>query len=140
MSPLSLYTYFQGTWQLRRTITDHLTNKTGYMEGEAIFLPLDPKTLHYQETGIVVLENYEGIFQQEHLYNNLINHQGQVCFKDQRLFYDLDLKTGNQQILHTCGNDTYLGHLELLNENEWKIEWDIKGQKKHMSILSVYKK
>lgn len=138
MQDSSLYHYFLGTWILRRKITNHLINTFGAMDGKAIFMPIDIKTLYYKETGDLLLESYQNNFSQEYLYKNLEHQKGQVFFIDNRPFYDLDMERGIQHVQHRCGQDLYKGTVQLATPHEWYMTWHITGPKKHMIIFSEY--
>jgi hypothetical protein len=137
-----LRSFLLGRWRLQRVITDELHRVTMSAEGHAVFEQRTPGTLHYVETGkLLVGEAPAGDIRQT--YDYLIEpdapHRAQVCFSDGRPFHTLDLSTGEaKSVQHVCVRDLYVGDFVVMSGDRWRMQWRVTGPRKDHSIVSEF--
>lgn len=144
MNALSIFRWLEGTWSLSRQITG-----TGKMNGKAVFRlenPINLNRYHYREEGILTfLTNQSLNFHREYVYEYDENHQIiNVYFNENPLkfFHKLQFSTDfkSADASHLCINDRYDAYYTFLNENQFGLQYRVKGPKKDYQIISTFTK
>ncbi|RNA34488.1 hypothetical protein BpHYR1_041743 [Brachionus plicatilis] len=135
-----VFSLFQGTWLLKRTIVGH-----GVMKGKARFEKFGwnqpfTKKLLYREDGVFELNDGNKLdTYKEYLYM-LENEKLAVYFfennKQDRLFHFLDFKHIDNDLLlataiHHCSLDIYNVKYEILSRNKFQIVYKVNGPEKN---------
>lgn len=129
--------YFVGAWCFVRNVFDGKNGQDARVEGKATFEP-EGHNLTYVETGIMDFGHYHGEVTQNYIYQFTDLFAANILFCDQRLFHQLDLKTGQDTVAHWCPPDQYNGHYYLHNQAKWCVSWKIAGPRKECVISTSY--
>ena len=126
--------FVRGGWGLDRVLTDHRSGAEGRFTGHALVAPAppgqpgqpgQPGEWHYTEHGELRFAAHTGPASRRLRYQGRPDGTVAVRFADGRLFYHLDLRTGQARAEHGCGPDHYqLSHRVLaadLLEEEWRV-------------------
>jgi Family of unknown function (DUF6314) len=133
----ALVGYFTGAWSFIRKIFDHKSGQEARVEGAATF-NAEGQSLTYAETGTMDFGDYRSEVTQNYIYQFTDLFTASVLFDDQRLFHQLDLKTGQDTVAHWCPPDQYDGHYYLHNQVKWSLNWKIIGPRKNSVISTTY--
>jgi hypothetical protein len=103
---------FQGSWHVRRRITDAATGWVSRFQGRARITP------------------------------TLFHEEGTIRFRDQsfpaeRRFFIALSAAPRQQVTHHCGDDLYQGRF-LFSGDAWVEIWDVSGPRKTYRSISHY--
>lgn len=145
-----LYQRLSGLWSFNRQITDFLSHEKLQAHGEAHFTPTSLEgVLLYQEQGKMVHSNGYHDFQQSYFY--LINGEqkievyfsqyspsGELVMGD--YFHSINLEGKSDQFNHMCGQDHYLGHMQLISETAFELSWQVQGPRKNYQLWTQYLK
>ena len=63
-----------------------------------------------------------------------------VVFPDDRLFFTLPQGDRLLTIDHDCAPDSYKGALEIIDRDQWTLEWHVTGPRKNYRMASQYKR
>ncbi len=129
--------YFVGAWCFVREITDRKAGEKARVEGSATFSG-EGQALAYAETGVMDFGHYHGEVTQNYVYQFTDLFAANVLFRDQRLFHQLNLKTGQDTVAHWCKPDQYTGHYLLQDQAKWRVSWEISGPRKNSVISTSY--
>ena len=130
--------YLSGQWHLARQIDDHLTGQQGTLTGTASFTGNDPANLHWHEQGTLSIGTYEGEAWRDYRVVQADDGMTRITFDDGRPFFELPNNLGRTDIDHSCPPDRYTGTIDILSENQWRLDWTIRGPRKNLTIGTVY--
>lgn len=145
---LQLFESLRGTWKLQR----HL-GVQGHMQGIAHFQPCGEGTLHYQETGKVIM-NHGKVFAAHREYAYVYDqHTIAVYFwnvaqqRPDRLLHKLQFHTiqiANPLLVatgtHKCVNDIYQAHYLFVDPQQFRLAYRVQGPRKDYMLTSHFKK
>ena len=129
--------YLLGDWQLERLLQDKATGQRGAFSGTARFTP-DHAGAVYHEQGRLGWPTYHGPASRTLRYELFPTGALLVRFADGRPFHSLDVRSRRATFDHRCGEDHYLGVLTLIQHNEWRQDWDVRGPGKRLQIRSGF--
>jgi hypothetical protein len=126
-----LFSNLEGLWHFKRLVSNY-----GTLEGTALFKKISPNTLHYREEG----HSSHGTFFQEYLYEYA--SEISVYFMDKSLLHRLQFKhkLTMARAEHLCKCDHYSAEYEFLNEQQWRLNYLVRGPKKDFSIQTQFTK
>lgn len=125
------------TWKLERSIFDRRTDLRSAFDGTAKFV-LDNAIWRYEETGDLQYGVDQFRMSRRYIYE-IVGNEILVRFDDGRLFYSIDCnKLPVVTFEHFCDPDQYSGELAICG-SDWKMQWTIKGPKKDLQIITIYK-
>jgi hypothetical protein len=135
----SLKRWLQGTWDVQKIILDLNQKTEGTFKGTLHFKKSkeDSRILLYCEEGMLSFQDFEGPSFRSLFYTFPETYQANVYFAPSSFFHDLDLRTGQWSVLHSCGSDLYEGKFSVREENQWQVTWKIKGPRKNLIIDST---
>lgn len=121
-----LAAWLAGRWQLERTITDAGGRPTAHFTGTLTVTRDGPATLRSQERGHLT---HDGRTFPAHrrLRYDLHGATATVRFEHGGHFHELDLRTGRDDAVHPCGDDTYRGHTEVVDADRFVQVWRVTG-------------
>ena len=133
-------TDFLGDWALSRAITDRQADKSGHLEGTAVF-KRDADRLHYTETGEL---SYEGapplVASRTYFWERAEEGGVLVRFDDGRPFHSFTLLRTMPEAQHICDPDMYYVTYSFGNWPKWQSEWRVVGPRKDYVIISKYRR
>ena len=137
-----LQPYLIHTWTFKRAITHHLTGQTVTVEGHVTWQPqCDAERLNcfsYLEQGKIQIGDYVAAVSQTYRTTFPTPVVADIYFNDGRFFYTLDLSTGECDIHHLCGQDTYQGHVAVVSETEHHYVWRVNGPRKDYTSNTAF--
>lgn len=121
-----------GSWSIFRHF-----GAQGLAVGQAAFTLLTPSLLAYREDLEVHIPGFSEAVYQEYLY---VFEEGCVYkkFKDNRLFYRLEVSNAEATGAHLCGEDHYQAHYSFLGQNNFTLTYRVKGPRKDYEILTEF--
>jgi hypothetical protein len=117
--------WLMGAWGLQKEIYDHLAQQQGSFKGQE-------GELHYAA--------HHGSATQEYIYEFPHPYEAKIYRPQHRFFHDLDLRLGFWKIEHICAQDHYKGRFTVETQNNWTIDWDIKGPQKKLTMKYLYQR
>ena len=143
-----LYSFLKGTWSLYRTMNDLQLNMPGVMQGDVVIKDKGEGSgngdLIYREQGELRFGDYREIVHRNYVYKfpdrRNSPHLGEVHFDQGGQFYQLDLSSGFQKVVHHCGDDTYRGTFAVESGDIWRLNWFVTGPSKELILDSRYQR
>lgn len=132
--------YLEGSWALRRELSDHRLALEGSFQGTAWFEPASEGVLTYREEGLLEWPGYRGEASRSLLCRSIGPARVAFLFGDGRLFHDLELRPDGFEAAHDCAPDRYEGTFVLLGEDTWSATWRVSGPKKALVLHSRYRR
>ena len=119
-----------GTWELRRTVRDLRTDRTGRVRG-VLAVTEDGDRLRLHETGVLVWGGHD---LPVHRTTYLELRAGEVwaTFDDGRPFHPW---RPGEDVVHPCAEDTYVGHVEL-DGDAMRTTWRVTGPAKDQLLTT----
>lgn len=137
-----LKSYLLHPWQFKRTITHHADPQIAQIEGTLTFFLItksdDQCRYLYCEKGVISQGAYAGPIEQTYEFLFKPDGLAQVYFKNGGFFYCLDLTLGQASITHQCGDDTYLGQVEVHSQTQHQYIWHVKGPRKNYTSHTIF--
>lgn len=131
MDPLAYS--FVGSWQVRRTVVDHLNGVKHHFAGTATISRTSIAERGELRVGTATVEANRS-------YQLAIDDDGiSVRFPTGLDFVRLGLAP-NQIAHHHCGSDMYRGKFLFRNTNFWIEFWRVSGPRKRYSSLTSYRR
>jgi len=124
---------FEGSWDVRRLIVDHLSGAVHRFEGTAIVSAsafVEAGVVRYGATAFKANRRYTlapGIYGPD------------VAFPDGRPFISLG-EGASQSVRHLCGADDYRGRFFFRDGNAWVEAWRVTGPRKRYASLAHYRR
>jgi hypothetical protein len=128
--------FLAGRWTVERTL--RWGDEEGAFAGVAEFRP-DGEGLVWDEEGRLRWQRYDGQARRRLLVVPA-GEGWEVRFDDGRLFHPLDLRSGEDDAVHPCGEDRYEGEYRVLGDDELLVRWRVVGPAKDQEILSRYRR
>ena len=128
---------FEGDWQIERRIVDHLTGRTGRLQGRAQFIP-DAEGLTYEEAGQLEFPG-QPPFSATQRY--LWRQQGgaiDILFADSRAFHSFDPAHATPDASHDCPPDWYEVSYSFVDWPTWSAQWSVRGPRKNYISTTRY--
>ena len=132
-----------GNWDIRRSITDHLSATDGSFAGRATLVvqgdgrgPGRPDEALYRESGNASFGTHTGPATRELRYVRRGESAVMLYFSDGRPFVDLDLTRGEWRSLHPCGEDRYETVTIVRSENTVEERWRVRGPAKDYEAVT----
>lgn len=135
--------YLTGSWELERTVVDHLARQRAEVRGRAVVTPGPPgAAATYTEAGELRLGDYRGPAGRSLQLHAAPGRPGAVelRFTDGRHFVDLDLRTGRFEAVHPCGEDTYRISTAVVGPGEYEERWVVSGPAKRYEATTRYRR
>jgi hypothetical protein len=132
--------WLMGAWDLQKEIYDHLAQQQGSFKGQAFFEEIEPHKARYGEEGELHYAAHHGSATQEYIYEFPHPYEAKIYRPQHRFFHDLDLRLGFWKIEHICAQDHYKGRFTVETQNNWTIDWDIKGPQKKLTMKYLYQR
>jgi Family of unknown function (DUF6314) len=133
--------FLLGTWELKRTIEDHRSTTSGLFEGRASLAAGDPcsarERARYVESGELRFGTRVTRASRSLLYERLDDASVMLHFADGRPFVDLDLRSGEWQSVHHCGDDLYELETQVCSESVVQERWRVTGPSKHYLAITT---
>lgn len=124
---------FQGTWDVRRRIVDHLSGAVHHFAGKAVI-----GASEFSETGNVSYGTFSLKAARRYLLRSQENDLA-IAFADGRPFIRLDGRA-SQAVRHLCGDDDYRGRFFFRSTDTWVEEWRVAGPRKRYVSLARYRR
>ncbi len=93
--------------------------------------------LAYREHGELAFGSHRGPAWRELILLGTPDGAADVLFADGRAFYRLDLRFGQWQAQHPCGQDSYLVTVTLLSADSFTESWRVRGPGKDYSMTAT---
>ncbi|MGC2169641.1 MAG: DUF6314 family protein [Acidimicrobiales bacterium] len=135
-SPLD---YFPGTWHVKRTITDALSDDDGTFEGIATFTRRD-EHLDFEEVGVMQLGAYRGRARRRLYYRQASESSIDVSFLDGHHFVSIDLSSGTSRDVHLCERDRYDITTVVHSHDRFDERWRVSGPSKDYEALTLFER
>ena len=131
--------FLRGSWVFLRLLRDEATGGRGSFLGRADFTDA-PGGLDFREAGWMVLGDYQGHAERRYRFRFTGPWRAEVGFADGRPFHALELRGGETTVEHLCGNDLYRGRYRLAGDYRWRLDWQITGPRKDLSLETCYQR
>ena len=129
---------FQGTWRIRRDITDRLAGQSGHLMGEAGLTDVGQGVLKYTESGELRLGNGPVFTATRdykwHFQNNMVV----VTFADGSDFHSFTPQGHVSGTDHPCGDDSYAVRYDFRSWPRWQAIWTVSGPRKDYTSVTNY--
>ncbi|UQN30368.1 DUF6314 family protein [Brachybacterium kimchii] len=138
-----------GSWLLRRRIEDRRARETLHVTGTTELSMREDGRIAWRESGELtrgaadappipvrrelLIERRDGI-QDGEPRTESPGEEWMVLFADGRDFHPW---APGRAVVHPCGEDRYDGLVEIADEREWRVTWEVNGPAKDMTIRSV---
>ncbi len=136
---LSTVDFLRGRWTARRSIDDALNGQRGTFSGTATFSDTEGG-LAWVEAGTLRWPQYYGPAGRTLRVEPQPGSLAGIFFSDGRFFHDLDLAQRRSQVAHDCPPDRYAGIVDVIDADNWRIEWFCDGPAKKLVIRTSYKR
>ena len=130
--PADTLAFLLGTWELERTLEDHISGTTGLFKGRATFTetvaagaPPRCEWARYEESGELHFGTQRTRASRSLIYERLKDASVMLYFADGKPFVDLNLESGAWRGVHNCVEDLYemtttVGSPDLVQEC-WRV-------------------
>lgn len=122
-----------GAWTLAREIDDRMTAEQSTVDGTSE-LSLEPDgRVRWSEQG--TLRSGELVLPVSRLlFVEPRDDEWFVTFDDGRDFHPW---SPGGEVVHPCAPDTYVGRVDILSDDHWRVEWAVSGPAKDYTMTSV---
>ena len=133
----AIFEQLPGSWTQTRTMTPG-----GRYEGTAVFTRIDDETLHYCETGKLILDS--GHVSEDASRRYIFKRVGdriEVHFDEAppRLFHELIFdQNGRAEATHDCRDDFYRSTYHFTSDTSFTITHDVRGPRKGYVMETKY--
>lgn len=139
----AIFRALEGRWSLTREMT-HFGKNDAFFKGTAFFKRFgDGNGYRYREEGVLESRNFKNRAFREYLYEYK-DDKISVFFTDvpKRLFHTLvfDKEFKSATAHHFCVADIYQARYEFLNENAFKLSYQIEGPSKKALYVTYFVK
>jgi hypothetical protein len=125
--------FLLGSWELRRSITDHRSGSHGLFCGRAVLAGAQGDAqagagrARYDEEGELSFGAHRGPASRHLEYVRLDSAAVFLYFSNGRPFVDLDLRTGGWRSFHDCVDDRYELHTVVRSDRVVQEYWRVRG-------------
>lgn len=132
-----LRAFLSGRWRIARRISDARLGITGRLMGHAVFTP-SPEGLVHDENGDLRFGAHAGPAARR--YRLIIDRpsKAEVRHADGSVFHQIDLISGQAEILHQCGSDQYVGRYRVLRDDRFAVTWHVTGPRKDYRLSTLH--
>ena len=130
---------FLGSWRIRRSITDHLSNAVGTLEGEATFHG-DDGALHYYEQGTLNFGRAAPMVAERRYIWTFYDDTVSVAHADGAPFHSFAWSALPTATPHLCGEDLYEGAYHFAAFPAWRVTWTVQGPCKDYQSITAYQR
>ncbi len=133
--------FLAGTWELRRSLTDHRSGVSGSFTGVARFTPpaglSSLAELSYLEEGELRFGDHHGPASRRLRWLRLPGGGADVRFPDGHRYCLIDLRDGGWEGDHPCGSDLYRISYRVLSRDEVAEQWLVRGPAKDYQAAAI---
>ena len=126
---------FEGRWQVRRMIDDHLAGQSGEFTGTAMLSPRGNGLWDWSESGVIALGGGKPMSAARRYLWRAEGDRIAVLFDDGRPFHDF-APVGAPEAAHWCAPDDYRVRYDFSRWPDWQVEWVVKGPRKDYRMFS----
>lgn len=130
---------FEGRWQVRRVISDHLAGQSGAFTGTATLSPRGDGLWDWLESGVIALGGSRPMSAARRYLWRAEGDRIAVLFEDGRPFHDF-APDGAPEAAHWCAPDDYRVRYDFSDWPDWQAEWVVKGPRKDYRMLSRHRR
>ena len=133
-----MFEIFKGCWDFKRT----LSSTDLILRGEAVFTPLDERTLQYSEKGSYPLQGGVQSFYQNRFF--MVEGSSLIILKETRESlhqFDFGNALGfpaKASHTHPCGEDFYHCLFQVMSPTQFETFYTIGGAQKQEQILTTF--